>query len=422
MIERTLLKELTAHLSAPEITLIIGARQVGKTTLMDQLRSHLAARGEQTLYLNLDFESDAAHFSTQETLIRKILLEIGAGKGYVFIDEIQRKSNAGLFLKGIYDRKLPCKFICSGSGSLELKEKLDESLVGRKRIFELLPVSFKEYFHYQTHYRYTTTWQQFLESHPEKQTSLLNDYLAFGGYPRIITEERQSEKQRIMHDIFTSYIDRDIISLIRLERPDAFNRMIQLAASQIGNLVNISRWASHCGVASTTLQTYLWYAQRTFLIRLLPPWHSNLGKEIVKSPMVYFVDLGMRNYSVGLYGPILHQGEAAFLFQNLIHNILHEWMQWRGMTLHFWRTTDKAEVDFVLDLKHDLLPIEDKHSRMKKPQIGRSLMNFMQKYKPAEALVVNLSLRAELQVNGTRVRFMPFYELADGDAIAERAG
>ena len=422
MIHRTLLKELTTHLAAPEITLLIGARQVGKTTLMDQLRSNLAAQGEQTLYLNLDFEADAAHCTTQEALIRKISLEIGHGKGYVFIDEIQRKSNAGLFLKGLYDRKLPYKFICSGSGSLELKEQIHESLVGRKRIFELLPVSFKEYFHYQTHYRYESAWQQFLESHPEKYTSLLNDYLAFGGYPRIITEERQSEKQRIMHDIFRSYIDRDIVSLLRLERPDAFNRMIQLAASQIGSLVNISRWSAHCGVAFATLQTYLWYAQRTFLLRLLPPWHSNLGKEIIKSPMVYFVDLGMRNYSIGLYGPILHQREAAFLFQNLIFNILHELMQWRGLTLHFWRTTDRAEVDFVVDLKHTLLPIEVKHTHMKKPQIGRSMMNFIQKYQPAEALVVNLSLRAEVQASGARVRFIPFYELADGGPIAERAG
>jgi uncharacterized protein len=422
MIKRKLLKELAAHLAAPEISLLVGARQIGKTTLMEQLRHDLAAQGARTLYLNLDFEADAAHFSSQDALIHKIMLEIGLEKGYIFIDEIQRKANAGLFLKGIYDQKLPYKLVCSGSGSLELKEQIHESLVGRKRIFELYPVSFLEYFHYHTGYRYEANWRDFLESHPQKCKSLLSDYLAFGGYPRVVTEERHSEKQRIMDDIFRSYIDRDIIALLRLEKRDAFNRMIQLAASQIGGLVNISQWAAHCGVAAATLQTYLWYAQRTYILRSLSPYHSNLGKEIVKSPIIYFCDLGLRNFSVGLFGPLLHQRESSFLFQNMIFNMLIEWIQWQSWTLHFWRTTDKAEVDFVLDLKHSLLPIEAKFTDMKKTQIGRSMMSFIQKYKPAEAWIINLSLRAEVQANGTRVRFMPFYELADGEQIPGRTG
>ena len=136
MIKRSLLIELEKHLQNKEISLITGPRQAGKTTLMLMLKSSLEEKKEKTLLLNLDIEADRRFFNSQAELVRKIQLEIGNNKGYVFIDEMQRKENAGLFLKGLYDMNLPYKFIVSGSGSIELKEKIHESLTGRKRIFE----------------------------------------------------------------------------------------------------------------------------------------------------------------------------------------------------------------------------------------------------------------------------------------------
>lgn len=109
---------------------------------MKQLEEDLKKEGEKTLFLDLDRDLDRPFFSSQNRLIQKIEYEIGEKKGYVFIDEIQRKENAGLFLKGIYDMNLPYKLIVSGSGSLELKEKIHESLAGRKRIFELSTLEF----------------------------------------------------------------------------------------------------------------------------------------------------------------------------------------------------------------------------------------------------------------------------------------
>ena len=123
MIERKLFSGLVSHLPQKEISIIIGPRQSGKTTLMDMLREHLDKKGERTLYLNLDIEWDRPHFESQSALLRKIELELGKERSYVFIDEIQRKENAGLFLKGLFDLKLPYKFIVSGSGSLELKRE-----------------------------------------------------------------------------------------------------------------------------------------------------------------------------------------------------------------------------------------------------------------------------------------------------------
>ncbi|HOA18050.1 MAG TPA: AAA family ATPase, partial [Fervidobacterium sp.] len=152
-VKRVVLDEIRLHLEKPEITVITGPRQCGKTTIMKILENELNARGKKTLFMNLDVEEDMAHFSSQNGLLRKIELEIGS-EGYVFIDEIQRKENAGRFLKGIYDMNRPYKFIVSGSGSIELKGDLQESLAGRKRIFEVSTISFEEFVNYKTDYRY----------------------------------------------------------------------------------------------------------------------------------------------------------------------------------------------------------------------------------------------------------------------------
>jgi len=129
---------------------------------MRLLEEELQSQGETTVFFNLDIERDRQFFVSQEDLLRKIELEAGKGKAYIFIDEIQRKENAGLFLKGIYDRETPYKLIVSGSGSLELKEKIHESLAGRKRIFRLSTLSFRELVNYRTDYRYEERLGEFL--------------------------------------------------------------------------------------------------------------------------------------------------------------------------------------------------------------------------------------------------------------------
>ena len=123
-IERKIFSDLIKHLQKREISLIIGPRQSGKTTLLELLKAHLDKKEERTLYLNLDVEWDRPHFESHAAFINKIELEMSKRRGFILIDEIQRKENAGLFLKGLFDLKLPYKFIVSGSGSLELKEKI----------------------------------------------------------------------------------------------------------------------------------------------------------------------------------------------------------------------------------------------------------------------------------------------------------
>lgn len=409
-IKRKLLKDLEKHLSQKEISLIIGPRQVGKTTLMLLLEKKLKEKGERTLFLSLDNERDNRFFKSQDALIKKIELEIGKKRGFVFIDEIQRKENAGLFLKGIYDRNLSYKFIVSGSGSLELKEKIHESLVGRKRIFELLSVSFDEFVNFKTNYRYSQKLKDFFEIEREKSQELLEEYLNFGGYPRIILEEEREEKLKIIDEIFSSYLEKDISYLLGLKRPDVFSDLIRILAGQTGELINFSKIASSLNISLSTLKNYLWYAEKTFVIETIRPFFKNIKKEIVKSPVCYFYDLGLRNYALGSFGNIVDYGKV---FENFIFCNLKDLLKFKGATIHFWRTKEMAEVDFVIKQGEKVLLIEAKYQKLKKLKTERSLRSFIEKYSPEKAIIVNLTLKAKTKIKKTEVIFLPFFDIFD---------
>jgi hypothetical protein len=259
MIQRTLFDELKIHLSKKEISFIIGPRQAGKTTLMLLLKDYLEKRKEKTVFLNLDIESDKQYFVSQANLVKKIKLELGEKKGFVFIDEIQRKENAGVFLKGIYDMNLPYKFIVSGSGSVELKEKIHESLVGRKRIFELSTLSFEEFVNFRTNYKYENRLLDFFEIEKEKSQQLLEEYLNFGGYPRVVLEELLEEKRKVINEIYQSYLEKDISYLLKIRKTEDFNNLVKVLAGQIGSLLNVSEVSRTLGISQKTVKDYLWY-------------------------------------------------------------------------------------------------------------------------------------------------------------------
>lgn len=410
LIKRIALKELKEHLSQREISLVVGPRQAGKTTLLRILHDSLKNGGKNVLFLDLDNESDRMFFATQSNLIKKIELEIGKAGGFVFIDEIQRREDAGLFLKGIYDMNLPYKFIVSGSGSLELKEKVHESLVGRKRVFELSTVSFDEFVNFRTGYKYEDRLNDFFEVEKEKTGGLFDEYLNFGGYPRVVLEEKLDEKRKIIDEIFGSYLEKDISYLLKVEKSEKFGNLIRILAGGIGQIINYSELSSTIGIAAQTLKNYIWYAEKTFIVEKLAPYFTNVRKEISKSPKIYFYDLGLRNYCLGSFGAV-NPVDAGHLFENFIFDVLKYGLRFTGAHLAFWRTKDKAEVDFVISMKDELIPIEVKYSKLKTPQIGRSTRSFIEKYNPKSACVINLGLRETTKVGDTKVMFLPFWKL-----------
>lgn len=410
LIKRYILEELLKHLERKEISLIIGPRQAGKTTLMKLLLELLNKKGEKTIFFSLDFERDIPYFKSQNSLVNKLKLEFGMNKAYVFIDEVQRKENAGLFLKGLYDMDLPYKFIVSGSGSVELKETIHESLIGRKRLFELNTISLKEFINFKTDYKYENRLQEYFKIDPNA-INLLMEYMNFGGYPKVILEETLFEKINMIDEIYRSYIEKDISFFLGVERTDAFSKLIKILASQIGRMVNFTELSSTLGLSLPTIKKYFYYAEKTFVIRKVTPFYRNVRKEISKSPVFYFYDIGLRNYSIGRFGKMDDLTESGFLFQNLVLNLLLDKFSREGAEIHYWRTKEKAEVDFIIDLKDRIIPVEVKCKRLLSPEVKRSLKSFISKYQPDEAWIVNLSLSGELRFERTNLKFLPFWEL-----------
>lgn len=415
-IRRRLLSSLTAHLDQPEITVLVGPRQSGKTTILKRLESELRAGGRKTLWLNLDFEDDFRHVASQGALLQKIQLELGSGGGVVFIDEIQRRENAGLFLKGLYDQGLPWKFVVSGSGSIELKEKISESLVGRKRLFELSTVSFGEFADFRTGYRYTDRLRDYFRTEPSKTDQLFREYLMYGGYPRVVLADTHQEKLATINEIFRSYLEKDIVYLLRVEKSESFSNLVRFLASQSGKMVSYSELSATLGLSLATVKLYLWYLEKTYIIDKVTPWYTNIRKEITKAPVYYFRDIGLRNFAAGSFGA-LSDSEAGFAFQNVIHAMLKERFSLADSTIHYWRTKDKAEVDFVLRSGDTVTPLEVKYRDMKKLDVRRSFLGFLTRYHPEFGYIVNRNYSDEALICQTRVRCLPYWELMFEEAF-----
>ena len=413
MIKRKIFSQLVEHLISDQMTILIGPRQVGKTYLMNELKRKLDAEVQKTVWLNLDIEEDRKRLESQADLLSYIELQVGRERAVVFIDEIQRIEDAGLFLKGIFDMQTPYKFIISGSGSLELKAKIIESMAGRKQLFTIDPVSFEEFVNFKTNYQYEDRLNDFFKLEEGKTARLLSEYMVFGGYPRIVLAETASIKQVQMQEIYRSYIDRDIHGLLHLEKIEAFTNLLKIIASQIGSLVNIDELSSTVGIDKKTIKKYLYYLEKTFIITKVTPYFRNKRSEITKSPIYYFVDIGLRNWLLGLFGlPEIPLPLSGYLFENVVFNTLKSLVEFLPIQIHFWRTKDKAEVDFILEKGLEVIPVEVKHTRFSKIKITRPFRSFLAKYRPAKGYVVHVGNRDERKtVEDTDVELLSYFKL-----------
>ncbi len=410
-IQRDLLAKVRAHLQEPEITLVVGPRQAGKTTLLRALADELKRQGETVLFFNLDIDRDASYFQSQSRLVERIRFFAGAQKAYIFLDEIQRLSDAGLFLKGLFDRGLPYKWIATGSGSLELKESIAESLVGRKRNYYLTTVSVREYLDYATNYLYQGRLPEWCIQDEQGADQLLIRYLTMGGYPRVLTSTGFTSKKAALAEIFQGYIERDITALLKLEKSQSFVRLLQLLASHSGQHINFHDLSIKSELSLPTLKKYLWYSEKTFVTASVSPFFRNKEKEITKAPQYYFYDHGLRNFLLDTWSIEERPEDFGFLFQQLVFHLLQQYYENSVASIHYWRTQNQAEVDFVIDLGRGLLPVEVKFGKKERMSMQRSMRSFIQKYQPEEAWVITRHLEDVQQVDKTTVRFRPWYSL-----------
>ena len=417
IIERTIFQEIKQHLKEKEITVIVGARQVGKTTLLLYLKDYLISQKkisqERIFYFNLDRLKDLDFFSDQEKVIRFIKTRKDLGTIFLLIDEAQRISNAGRFFKGIYDLGLPVKLVLTGSSALELKAKFQESLTGRKRMFYLWPLSLIEVVKYKD-----PALKKLIEKTKiisqydlDKIREIEEELAVFGGYPRIVIEENYQKKINHLEEIHNSYLEKDIINFLKIKKPLIFNKLTSCLSNQICELVNLNELSNSLGIERKTIEHYLNILEQTFIIKLLPPHFKNFRKELVKMPKVFFVDNGLRNFVLGNFNSFQERLDKGAVLENFVANELLKKIS-SPDSLHYWRTLHKAEVDFVIRYGNNkVIPIEAKATELKKKKVSRSYCHFIKEYKPKKGYLINLSLRGEKIIDKTKIIFIYPYEI-----------
>ena len=391
-IHRHLLESFLSSADEPYVSILLGARATGKTTLIYHLVERLISESklapEDIFYFDLDTMRCKDILESNTSLLKFIK---GADRRkIVIIDEIQRLPEPGLFLKSVYDLHLPIKLFVTGSSSLEIRSRIKESLAGRRITFHLWPVGPWE-------------WEGFTGQDVWNEEQ---PYLRWGGYPQAVMASDPVKKSGYIVEIQRAYLDRDIETFLRVERIDAFETLARLLSRQVGQLVNLNEMSNTLQISYDTTARYLRYLQETFVIFIVRPFFKNLRSELTKMPKVYFADLGWRNLLAGVIDAAWESMDTGPVYENFVAIALHHLVP--GNVVRFWRTEGKAEVDFVIEFKGNLVAIEVKGSSMKKANIPPGLRSFIKEYHPAIALVLNCSLDTETSVEGVPVRFISF--------------
>lgn len=412
-IPREIFSQIAEHLEKPEITIIIGARQVGKTVFLEQLRRWLKEKKKvpenRIFYYNLDILRDKELFYDQTELIKFLRSRIRK-KAYLFVDEAQRVENPGIFFKGIYDSKLPLKMVLTGSSSLEIRAKIHEALTGRKRIFYLYPFSFCETLLASQSDLFPLVKKKDISEFDKKSLAkAFQDYTIFGGYPRVVLAKSQKEKADILAEIYSSYIEKDIVGFLEIKKPLSFTRLVRLLAGQIGQLVNINELASSLRMDRDTAERYLKVLEETFIIKIITPFFQNPRQEVIKMPKCCFIDNGFLNYTLADFRSFQERQNAGSIFENAVFSELKLKMK-RMDQLKFWRTRAKAEVDFILCQDQKIIPIEVKLSSPKRISLG--LRNFIKRYQPQKAFLVSFGAEREIVYQKTKIYLLPPYKIS----------
>ena len=341
-------------LSGGKIGIVLGARQVGKTTLVE----HVTA-GRKTLFLNFDVETDRLRFLAAAKLAPEHV-EASFGQPEVLVlDEAQRLPEAARIVKGWYDVHVPLRIILLGSSSLQLLTQATESLTGRNAKLRLPPLLFRESLHAQSWYQESTERTVLLGTFAGPLRSVLMERLAYGSYPEVVTA---SAREPLLRELAADYLWKDILQLGLVKSPDDIKRLLMLLAHQAGNEVSTNELATQLGMARATVDRYIDILEQCFVIFRLPAFSTNPRKEIAKSKKIYFWDTGIRNAVLGAFSTSELRPDIGSLWENWVVAEVAKRNHLGGSPceLFFWRSRTASEVDLVIRCGERLAAFEIK--------------------------------------------------------------
>ena len=415
---RKLQKKIRPWLDKPDVLVILGARQVGKTSLLTLLEGDLKELWGDSKNIQTFNLEDADHLEAlnrDPKYFKEYLILSGANpkkESVVMIDEIQYLNGPSHFLKYLKDLEPSIKLIVTGSTSIQIK-KFRDGLTGRKKSFHLFPLDFREFVLFKGAGHLSSVVEKFnfkgilsntTEIDPQRILpfkndlgSLFEEYTLYGGYPKVVLAKSRDEKLLELQELFKTYELMDVNILFNVGNIQAFRNLFRLMASNIGNLLNVNEVAGTLGIGRDTVKRYLAILENSFILHALPPFHSNVRKELTKMPKLFFLDTGMRNFAVKNFTELSFRPDRGSLFENAVFGELYKDL---GVIdqLFFWRTLSKNEVDFILtgDQK---VAIEAKLSSDNQLRQPAGLRAFGHTYPEFKKLIVTMNQFAWNQSN-----------------------
>ncbi len=325
MIRRQQKEQIEALLDRRKAIIIMGARQVGKSTLLKDVFAHK----ENVMWLNGDdIDVQQLFANMTSTRIRALL---GNSK-YVVVDEAQRIPEIGLRLKLITDQVEGVQVIATGSSSFELASKINETLTGRKRELQMFPLTFGE-----------------MVSHTNllEEQRMIPHRMVYGYYPEVVTSA--GEETTVLRELTDSYLYKDILMLDSIAKPDKLKKLIKALAFQVGEQVSYNEVGQLVGLDPKTVERYVDILEKSFIIFRLGSFARNLRNELKQSRKIYFWDLGIRNAVIGHFAQIENRADVGALWENYLiaermklHAIRQDWT-----STWFWRTQQQKEIDLI---------------------------------------------------------------------------
>jgi len=362
MIHRTLKNTLSEKLFKGKAIILIGPRQVGKTTLIQELLT-----GEDFLFLNADDPLVRTQLNNPNT---KGLETIIGKNNLVFIDEAQRIENIGLTAKIIHDRFKNVQLILSGSSAFELRNNTNESLTGRKYEYFLYPISYEEY-------EESTGYISALSD--------LNNRLIYGFYPEVLNNP--GEAREILNEITQSVLYKDILAYGNIKKPEILEKILKALAFQVGNEVSFNEIAQLTGVDKNTVSSYIHLLELSYVIFPLTTFSRNLRNEIKTNRKYYFYDNGIRNALIQNFNPLDLRNDIGSLWENFLLSERKKRNQYHRQfgDGYFWRNKLQQEIGYLEEMDGKITGFEFKWNPKAKYKIP---IIFTQTYN-AEVKMVN---------------------------------
>ncbi len=349
MLNRLLKTTIEAKFNKGKAIVLVGPRQVGKTTLIKSIL-------HKKPYLFLDGDDASVREVLNAPNTEQLKAIIGKHT-FVFIDEAQRIKNIGLTLKIITDQFKKVQLLVSGSSAFEIKNLTNEPLTGRKWQYNLYPISWQEF---EFHSSYLTAFQQ------------LEHRLIYGMYPDVITN--LGEEVEILKTLTDSYLYKDILAFNTIKKPEVLEKLLQALAYQMGQEVSYNELSQLLGIDKNTVSSYIDILENNYVIFKLPSFSRNLRNEIKRNKKIYFYDNGMRNAIIGDFRNFENRQDKGALWENFLisERLKMNVYNRRFVQNYFWRTTAQQEIDYIETLHDTIVAYEFKWKHKLKVKIPKT--------------------------------------------------